>query len=129
MPKQNDTSNVKQQLEIIALRKEVERLLIENSNLKQELKSKPEVMTTSQTEIESDLSSEEDIALRELRKLQNKSKSGLELTLEEVKKYDILVKNKRLSQSDPGKDEKDPLIENSDDNNLLILANAKLEKK
>ncbi len=44
-----------------------------------------------------EISDEEEIAEIQLQKLKAKSNLG-ELTLEEVKKYDLLVKNKRLAQ-------------------------------
>lgn len=45
------------------------------------------------------ITDEEEIASIQLEKLKAKSRLG-ELTLEETKKYDLFVKNKRLSQGD-----------------------------
>jgi hypothetical protein len=46
------------------------------------------------------ITDEEEIASIQLEKLKAKSRAG-ELTLEEAKKYDLYVKNKRLAKGDP----------------------------
>jgi len=128
MPKSNDT--FKDAVRIVALTNELEKAKQEISLLRNELeklKSAP-IVSSSVLSTDNTISDEEDIALRELRKLQNKSKTGQELTLEEVKKYDILVKNKRQVQdSEPQKN--DDLPDSMDEDNLLKFANSKLEKK
>lgn len=126
MPKSNDT--FKDAIKVVALTKELEKAKEEILRLNAEL-IKLQSNPTPVVENSSDISDEEDIALRELRKLQNKSKSGQELSLEEVKKYDILVKNKRQVQSGDAPDESKDLPLGIDEDNLLILANAKTEKK
>src|SRR5271165_5537908 len=126
MPKLNDTSNFKLQVENLALRKEIEKLTEVIASLNSKLSH-----TTPNAPIisnDSNISDEEIIAISELKKLQDRSSSGKELTLEEIKKYDILVKNKRLVQNQEDSTQKDNLPDLQDDN-LILIATSKLEKK
>lgn len=72
-------------------------------------------------------SDEENIAELQLLRLKQKAENG-ELTLEEVKKFDLLVKNKRLAQGNPTTIIPDytSLPENTPRKHLLKLASTKI---
>jgi hypothetical protein len=85
-----------------AITQERDSLLKEAQVLKEKVKHLESLLTKSLPVIgdPDDLSPEYNIAEIELKRLMEKSIAGT-LTLEEIKKYDILVKNKRLSLDKP----------------------------
>jgi len=123
MKKENISNNVviesieSSNSELILLKSEVERLISENKKLQQELNQlknpKPEKVL---------LSDETIIAELQLSRLKQKAFAG-ELTLEEIKKYDLLVKNKKLAEGNPTiiADYK-KLPENVSEDELVLIA-------
>ena len=123
MKKENISNNVviesieSSNSELILLKSEVERLISENKKLQQELNQlknpKPEKVL---------LSDETIIAELQLSRLKQKAFAG-ELTSEEIKKYDLLVKNKKLAEGNPTiiADYK-KLPENVSEDELVLIA-------
>lgn len=108
----------------------IEQLQKEVDSLKSDLEQKEKEITylkTKENVLDLDpIKVEEAIALEQLRVLNNRSLQK-ELTLEEVKKYDILVKNLNLIRSGVTKSPFDPLSNETDSGNLLKLAKTKLD--
>jgi hypothetical protein len=117
--KQNDTSNpvdmtkglstsilrknlAKMEQDNVALSQTVDKLLAELESRKSEIEHLKKLLTGSNESniIRIEVTEEEHIAELQLERLKKKAEVG-ELTLEEVKKYDLLVKNKRLAKGDP----------------------------
>jgi predicted RNase H-like nuclease (RuvC/YqgF family) len=107
------------------LKKEIDSLKVELDQKNKEIEVLKSQNNTSLLELDP-IKTEEAIALEQLRVLNNRSLQK-ELTLEEVKKYDILVKNLNLIRSGGGKSAFDPLSNETDPGNLLKLAKTKLD--
>lgn len=122
MPKLNDT--FKLQVENLALRKEIEKLTEEISSLRNQL-SKIEIPSSPIT-FDSTISDEEIILINQIKRLRERIEGGKELTLEDVKKLDILIKNKRQINNDP--EEKSEQSPDLSDDNLILIASSKPEK-
>lgn len=105
--------------ELSVLKIQNELLLEENKRLQQEINT---LTSSKQSKLKIDYSDEEIIAHMQLERLRMKAMEQ-ELTLEEIKKYDLLVKNKRLSEdkSTINADYK-KLPENIDDESLIQIA-------
>ena len=123
MKKENISNNVviesieSSNSELILLKSEVERLISENKKLQQELNQ------LKNPKLEKVLLSDETIiAELQLSRLKQKAFAG-ELTLEEIKKYDLLVKNKKLAEGNPTiiADYK-KLPENVSEDELVLIA-------
>lgn len=110
-------------IELTLLRQEVERLSLENNALKNEIellkKPKPEKIMISDETI---------IAEIQLARIKEKAFAG-ELTLEEIKKYDLLVKNKKLAEGSPTviADYK-KLPENINEDDLILIASKPINE-
>lgn len=96
------TSLAKMEKDNIGLSQTVDKLIAELSNKDKEIKHLKEMLLTSGSNktVRIEVTDEEHIAELQLDRLKKKAELG-ELTLEEVKKYDLLVKNKRLAKGDP----------------------------
>lgn len=105
--------------ELSVLKVQNELLLEENKRLQEEINT---LTSSKQSKLKIDYSDEEIIAHMQLERLRMKAMEQ-ELTLEEIKKYDLLVKNKRLSEdkSTINADYK-KLPENIDDESLIQIA-------
>lgn len=136
---QNDaSSNLTEDVNVLSLKYQNEMLLEENKRLQEEINKLQLKIKQLQSGV-THVSDEELIANAQLERLKMKAMEQ-ELTLEEIKKFDLLVKNKKISEANP------PVIpanyerlpENIDDESLLQLAsqssvevvitNAKKEK-
>ena len=135
MSNKNDTSKPEKGIKSMALRfKEQSKDLYigeiekENTELKAHivtLLEKIQFLETSKIDKAHPMSDEELIALMQIQKLLEKSSMGKELSLEELKKYDILVKNKRLAQgSSTVNAEYKVLPDNITEDGLLQIAEA-----
>lgn len=105
--------------ELSVLKIQNELLLEENKRLQEEINT---LTSSKQSKLKIEYSDEEIIAHMQLERLRMKAMEQ-ELTLEEIKKYDLLVKNKRLSEdkSTINADYK-KLPENIDDDSLIQIA-------
>lgn len=136
---QNDaSSNLIEDVNVLSLKYQNEMLLEENKRLQEEINKLQLKIKQLQSGV-THVSDEELIANAQLERLKMKAMEQ-ELTLEEIKKFDLLVKNKKLSEANssaiPANYERLP--ENIDDESLLQLAsqssvevvitNAKKEK-
>lgn len=110
-------------IELTLLRQELERLTSENDSLKNEIKllKKPKAEKIA-------ISDETVIAEIQLAMIKQKAFAG-ELTLEEIKKYDLLVKNKKLSEGSPTiiADYK-RLPENVSEDELVLIASKPINE-
>ncbi len=70
------------------------------------------------------ITDEEEIALRQLQKIKDNAKIR-ELTLDEIKKFDLLVKNKRLSQGNATTINADKLAKDVPREKLIQIASKK----
>lgn len=110
-------------IELSLLRQELERLTSENSTLKNEIQllKKPKADKVI-------VSDETVIAEIQLAMIKQKAFAG-ELTLEEIKKYDLLVKNKKLAEGSPTviADYK-RLPDNIEEEDLILIASKPINE-
>lgn len=115
-------------VEIKSLSEDIQVTLLKEENLKlnvEMLSLKKEISQLKKTKIDKIIVTDETvIAEIQLRLLKEKAMMG-ELTLEEIKKYDLLVKNKKLSEGSPTviADYK-KLPDNIKEEDLILLASS-----
>ena len=110
-------------IELNLLRQELERLTQENTTLKNDIQllKKPKADKVI-------VSDETVIAEIQLAMIKQKAFAG-ELTLEEIKKYDLLVKNKKLAEGSPTviADYK-RLPDNIEEEDLILIASKPINE-
>jgi len=95
---QNDaSSNLTEDVNVLSLKYQNEMLLEENKRLQEEINKLQLKIKQLQSGV-THVSDEELIANAQLERLKMKAMEQ-ELTLEEIKKFDLLVKNKKLSEA------------------------------
>lgn len=95
---QNDaSSNLTEDVNVLSLKYQNEMLLEENKRLQEEINKLQLKIKQLQSGV-THVSDEELIANTQLERLKMKAMEQ-ELTLEEIKKFDLLVKNKKLSEA------------------------------
>lgn len=114
------------ELMIIELNKEIDKLRNELDDSKKEIERLQLLVNkTSSSVITFDnITPEERIIIEQLRILENRAIQK-ELTLEEIKKYDLLVKNKKII-SGKDQDQNNDSLKNVSEDNLLELAKTKV---
>ena len=127
--------DIKQEGSLAMLREEIDRLnkLVESQqeyigNLIStiDMKDKELIAVKNNTTVESiNISDEEQIALVQLQILKQKAASG-ELTLDDTRKFDLLVKNKRLAQGSATTiDAEYKSLNGKSTDDLLLIASGK----
>lgn len=120
---QNDaSSNLTEDVNVLSLKYQNEMLLEENKRLQEEINKLQLKIKQLQSGV-THVSDEELIANAQLERLKMKAMEQ-ELTLEEIKKFDLLVKNKKLSEANTASlpAEYKNLPEDINDSELLQIA-------
>lgn len=130
----NAYSNVEETLQklkdIAFLNKEIENLKNQLMNKDKEIAFLKSNLNPSSPVIREDISSEQVIAETQLKLLEEKALSGHPLSLEEIRIYDLLVKNKRLATGESTENASFRVLpSNIEDAELLRIAQTNEKKQ
>lgn len=126
------TDLLREQEKCVALSMTIDQLLNQVASKEEEIIHLKQLLISSTPAIGEVMplmvTDEEEIALRQLQKLKDAAKMR-ELTLDEIKKFDLLVKNKRLAQGDATNINTEKLPKSLAKDQLLQIAQKKTKEE